>query len=154
MKMGRHGRYVKRTAAFLLSAVLAAGLLSGCGKGKTEEQNKENTSVKGRYVENDMELPIQEGEKILNMAKSKDGNPVLFSEAEDTKVLRWTGLASFTEGRTSACRRYRKQKRGHRLQEVQTKRCLRILQKVRTDRQVLSSPFLILASRAITDTLR
>ena len=50
MKMGRHGRYVKRTAAFLLSAVLAAGLLSGCGKGKTEEQNKENTSVKGRYV--------------------------------------------------------------------------------------------------------
>ena len=83
MKMGRHGRYVKRTAAFLLSAVLAAGLLSGCGKGKTEEQNKENTSVKGRYVENDMELPIQEGEKILNMAKSKDGNPVLFSEAED-----------------------------------------------------------------------
>ena len=49
MKMGRHGRYVKRTAAFLLSAVLAAGLLSGCGKGKTEEQNKENTSVKGRY---------------------------------------------------------------------------------------------------------
>ncbi len=89
MKMGRHGRYVKRTAAFLLSAVLAAGLLSGCGKGKTEEQNKENTSVKGRYVENDMELPIQEGEKILNMAKSKDGNPVLFSEAEDTKVFRY-----------------------------------------------------------------
>lgn len=82
MKMRKHEKYVRRLAALLLSAVLAVGLLSGCGKGKTEEQNKENTSVKGRYVEADIELPIQDGEKILNMVKSKDGNPVLFSQAE------------------------------------------------------------------------
>ena len=89
MKMRKHEKYVRRLAALLLSAVLAAGLLSGCGKGKTEEQNKENTSVKGRYVEADIELPIQDGEKILNMVKSKDGNPVLFSQAEGGQVFRY-----------------------------------------------------------------
>ena len=91
MKMSRHEKYVRRTAAFLLSAVLAAGLLSGCGKGKTEEQSKsgEGTSVKGRYVEEDMELPTQDGEKILNMVKSKDGNPVLFTQTEGTQVFRY-----------------------------------------------------------------
>ena len=89
MKMRKHEKYVRRLAALLLSAVLAVGLLSGCGKGKTEEQNKENTSVKGRYVEADIELPIQDGEKILNMVKSKDGNPVLFSQAEGGQVFRY-----------------------------------------------------------------
>lgn len=89
MKMRKHEKSVRRLAALLLSAVLAVGLLSGCGKGKTEEQNKENTSVKGRYVEADIELPIQDGEKILNMVKSKDGNPVLFSQAEGGQVFRY-----------------------------------------------------------------
>ncbi len=89
MKMRKHEKYVRRLAALLLSAVLAVGLLSGCGKGKTEEQNKENTSVKGCYVEADIELPIQDGEKILNMVKSKDGNPVLFSQAEGGQVFRY-----------------------------------------------------------------
>ena len=89
MKMRKHEKYVRRLAALLLSAVLATGLLSGCGKGKTEEQNKENTSVKGCYVEEDIELPIQDGEKILNMVKSKDGNPVLFSQAEGGQVFRY-----------------------------------------------------------------
>ena len=79
--------HVKRLAAILLSAVLTIGVLSGCGKG--EDGKGKEDSVKGRYIEEDIELPLQGGEEILNISKSKDGNLLLYSQTGGAQVFRY-----------------------------------------------------------------
>lgn len=79
--------HVKRLAAILLSAVLAVGVLSGCGKGEAGKDKKD--SVKGRYIEEEIELPLQGEEEILNISKSGDGNLLLYSQAEGAQVFRY-----------------------------------------------------------------
>lgn len=76
----------KCIAAIVMTAVLAAGLLPGCAKGVGEG---EASSAKGRYVEEDIGLPIQEGETILSFSKSKDNNLVLFSLLNGEQVNRY-----------------------------------------------------------------
>lgn len=76
--------YPKRIAALFILAVMAAGLLSGC----KEQAGDTDTDTKGRYVEEDIELPMQGECEILNMIKSKDGNPVLFICESGTKLIR------------------------------------------------------------------
>lgn len=75
----------KRFAALSVSAALTILALSGCqGSGGSQDaggQDKNGASAKGRYMEEDMELPLQDGEKVLNLARSKDGNPVLFAQS-------------------------------------------------------------------------
>lgn len=71
---------VKKTVAFLLTVTLAAGLLVGCNKAEERKQDKTD-SGKGRYIEEDMELPLKEGEKVLSFSQSKDGNPLLFTNS-------------------------------------------------------------------------
>ncbi len=75
---------MKRAAAFFLITVMTAGLLSGC----QEKDDGKNTVSKGRYVEEDIELPVKEGDEILNIIKSKDGNPVLFICENSTRLIR------------------------------------------------------------------
>lgn len=91
MGMNRTLKYEKRMAACLLCILLlsatAAGLLSGCGSKGIGD--KENAGAKGRYVEQDIELTLQQGEEALNLTKSKDGNPVLFTLLNDTQVFRY-----------------------------------------------------------------
>ncbi|EGB91198.1 ABC transporter substrate-binding protein [Clostridium sp. D5] len=66
---------IKRTLVFMLALALTAGLLAGCSKGNT----KNNNSGKGRYIEKDIELPLKDGESVISLSKSKDGNPLLFA---------------------------------------------------------------------------
>lgn len=79
--------HVKRLAAILLSAVFAVGVLSGCGKGEAGKDKED--SVKGRYIEEEIELPLQGEEEILNISKSGDGNLLLYSQAEGAQVFRY-----------------------------------------------------------------
>ena len=65
---------IKQTLAFILALALTAGLLTGCGKGDTKDDN----AGKGRYIEKDIELPFKDGEGGISFSKSKDGNPLLF----------------------------------------------------------------------------
>lgn len=92
MRMIRTLKYEKRMAArvlcILLLAVWAAGLLGGCGDKKTAEEET-GGNAKGRYVEKDIELVLQEGEEALNLTKSKDGNPVLFTQLNNVQVFRY-----------------------------------------------------------------
>ncbi len=69
----------------LLLAVTTTGLLGGCGKTGDENSRK----AKGRYVEQDIDLTLQQGEEVLNLTKSKDGNPVLFTQLNSTQVFRY-----------------------------------------------------------------
>lgn len=71
----------------LLTAGIAAGLLSGCGNKKEEDGSGGDT--KGRYVEQDIDLKLQDGEDILNLIRSKDGSPVLFTQLDGTQIFRY-----------------------------------------------------------------
>lgn len=82
-------KYWKCAAAILLSVMTAAGMLSGCGKGKGGEENGGETAAKGRYVEESIELPAQEGEEVLNMEESEQGDIVLYTMQADGQVFRY-----------------------------------------------------------------
>ena len=58
----RYLKYVRRSIALLFTAVITIGALSGCGRGEGGKEAGQGDSAKGRYVEEDMELPVQEGE--------------------------------------------------------------------------------------------
>lgn len=63
---------IKQTLAFILALALTAGLLTGCGKGDTKDDN----AGKGRYIEKDIELPFKEMEKAeLAFLNPKTGIP-------------------------------------------------------------------------------
>ena len=64
-----------KISAFLLLTALAAVLFAGCSQGEA----REDSTGKGRYVEEDMELPLETGEQLISFTESKDGNPLLFS---------------------------------------------------------------------------
>lgn len=64
-----------KISAFLLLTALAAVLFAGC----SQEEAREDSTGKGRYVEEDMELPLEMGEQLISFTESKDGNPLLFS---------------------------------------------------------------------------
>lgn len=64
-----------KISAFLLLTALAAVLFAGC----SQEEAREDSTGKGRYVEEDMELPLETGEQLISFTESKDGNPLLFS---------------------------------------------------------------------------
>lgn len=79
----------KCITAVVLAAMMTIGLLSGCGKGEKGKESGNDSSIKGRYVEENIELPIQEGEGITNLARSKEGNPILYSQTENMQVIRY-----------------------------------------------------------------
>lgn len=83
-------KYKNRMGACLLAILLctaaAAGMLGGCG-GK--ELKEGGSGAKGRYVEQDMEFPKQEGEEVLNLSNSKEGNPVLYTASTENRIFRY-----------------------------------------------------------------
>lgn len=90
-------------ALLLLAAVVLPGLsgcssgsgeTSGSGSGKNASGNAVDagsggSTAKGRYVEEDMELPIKDGEEVLNLSRTEDGSPVLFASFDDTRIKRY-----------------------------------------------------------------
>lgn len=86
----------KRPLAWFLLMALSLLTISGCQNGGAGNDGKnagsggnDGNTAKGRYIEEDMELPLQDGEAILNMTSSKDGNPVLFVQTNDLQVNRY-----------------------------------------------------------------
>lgn len=77
---------IRCMTAIMLTVVLATGMLNGC---KTESKEKKTNTAKGRYVEEDIELPIKEGETIVSLSESKGGIPVLFAQTEKNQVERY-----------------------------------------------------------------
>ena len=67
-----------------MGLVMAAGLMSGCG-GQTKEadNNKKDSQEKamGRYVEEDLKPPVQDGETPVG-AYEKDGTPVSYTHLD------------------------------------------------------------------------
>lgn len=81
-----HRNYVRQITALMLCVITAAGIFCGCQKSGAPDSE---SGAKGRYVEKDIELPTEKGEEVLNLIKSKEGNPVLFSCLDGTKVFRY-----------------------------------------------------------------
>lgn len=84
----------RRPLALFMLMVLALLTISGCqnggaGNGGKNAGSGNQDTAKGRYIEEDVELPLEDGEEILNLIKTKDGNPVLFTETGDTQVNRY-----------------------------------------------------------------
>ena len=86
----------KRLLALSLLMALTLLTISGCQNGVAGSGGKnagsggtDGNTAKGRYIEEDMELPLEDGESILNMTSSKDGNPVLFVQTDDLQVKRY-----------------------------------------------------------------
>lgn len=77
---------MKKITAMILAGVLAAGMVSGCSSGTGGEGSA--SSGKGRYVEEDMELPLADTEQAVNFTKSGEGNPLLFA-SDGTQVIRY-----------------------------------------------------------------
>lgn len=76
----------------MLTVILASGMLNGCA-GTAGKEKKEGTegskAAKGRYVEEEVKLPFEEGERGLSISKTKEGNPVVFSSVNETEVRRY-----------------------------------------------------------------
>ncbi len=76
----------------MLTVILASGMLNGCA-GIAEKEKKEGTergsSAKGRYVEEETELPFGEEERGINISITSEGNPALFSSVGEAEVKRY-----------------------------------------------------------------
>ncbi len=84
-------RNIRCMFLIMLTVILASGVLHGCGKkdgGEKEKGGAENGTLKGRYVEENIDLPIKEGERAINLSKSKDGNPVVYIAVKDAQIRR------------------------------------------------------------------
>ena len=79
-------RNIRCMFLIMLTVILASGVLHGCGKKDGGE--KEKGTLKGRYVEENIDLPIKEGERAINLSKSKDGNPVVYIAVKDAQIRR------------------------------------------------------------------
>ena len=89
-----------RLLASVLFLTLTLTALSACSGGGTDTGGGDsgsdgaggtsgNTSGKGRYIEEDMDVPLEDGEKILNLTQTKDGAPVLFTSVNNSQVNRY-----------------------------------------------------------------
>lgn len=84
-------RNIRCMLLIMLAVILASGVLNGCGQKSAEDEGKgagEDSAGKGRYVEEEISLPIKEGERAINLSKSKDGNPVIFVAVKDEQIRR------------------------------------------------------------------
>lgn len=92
----------RRLLATVLFLTLALTALTACSKSGVDTGSGNNvkdstgansssggTSAKGRYIEEDMELPISDGEEVLNLTRTTDGAPVLFTCVNAAQVNRY-----------------------------------------------------------------
>lgn len=91
----------KKRNRFLVSILLLALTLSalpGCSKSggadgggdkDTAGGSSGTASAKGRYIEEDMELPLGDGEQVLNLGRTEEGAPILFTSINDSQVNRY-----------------------------------------------------------------
>lgn len=92
----------RRLLASVLFLALTLTALTACSRNDVDtgsgNNGKDSTgansfsggiSAKGRYIEEDMDLPISDGEEVLNLTRTTDGAPVLFTSENDTQVNRY-----------------------------------------------------------------
>ena len=80
--------YTMRGFTCLLAAVLLSAMLAGCGQGN-KKGDMDSAAAKGRYVEEDLALPLEEGEEVQDLTKTAEGNPLVFSSRENSTVIRY-----------------------------------------------------------------
>lgn len=80
--------YTMRGFTCLLAAVLLSAMLAGCGQGN-KKGDMDSAAAKGRYVEEDLALPLEEGEEVQDLTKTAEGNPLVFSSRENSTVVRY-----------------------------------------------------------------
>lgn len=80
--------YTMRGFTCLLAAVLLSAMLAGCGQGN-KKGDIDSAAAKGRYVEEDLALPLEEGEEVQDLTKTAEGNPLVFSSRENSTVVRY-----------------------------------------------------------------
>lgn len=83
-------RNIRCMICILLAVILASGVLHGCGKEGAGEKEKGagGDAAKGRYMEEEIPLPLENGERAINLAKSKEGNPVVYVAVKDAQIKR------------------------------------------------------------------
>lgn len=64
---------LKRIVALTFSFTVAIGLLSGCGYKDGDANNNNGNDVIGKYVEEEMTLPIEQGDEPVGLVKNKKG---------------------------------------------------------------------------------
>ncbi len=83
---------IRSVLLIILAAALAMSVLTGChdtaAKGN-KEGAEEGNAAKGRYVEEDVKLPLKEGERAIGITKSKEGNVILFTGVNEAEVRRY-----------------------------------------------------------------
>ncbi|NBJ01490.1 carbohydrate ABC transporter substrate-binding protein [Lachnospiraceae bacterium] len=93
---------LRRLLASVLFLTLTLTALTACSKNDADTGSRNNgkdstgangssggTSAKGRYIEDDMDLPLADGEEVLNLTRITDDAPVLFTRVNDTQVNRY-----------------------------------------------------------------
>ena len=80
--------YTMRGFTCLLAAVLLSAMLAGCGQGN-KKGDMDSAAAKGRYVEEDLALPLEKGEEVQDLTKTAEGNPLVFSSRENSTVVRY-----------------------------------------------------------------
>ncbi len=84
--MRRHGK-IRGIAALALSCCLAAGILGGCSQKDTgNPAGQEPKGGAGKYVEEDVELPLQQGEEPCYLLRRQDGQLELYTSTQEEGI--------------------------------------------------------------------
>lgn len=80
---------LKRIMATMLSLCIVVGSLAGCSD-KENKKSKNNTEINGKYMEEAVEIPLQQNETILCLVKNSQGNPEVYTQGENGACLKYT----------------------------------------------------------------
>lgn len=90
---------IRKLIAILLAASLAVAGIAGCSSKEGEE--KEKKGAKGRYVENQVELPLKDDEYAVGLVAGEDKEAILFAGSNTGstyKAYRYDGSHFIEEG--------------------------------------------------------
>lgn len=76
----------RKITAIALSLCIAAGIFSGCSGSGEKKKETGNTETVGKYVEENIELPIEQNETPLALLKNANGELEVYTCNDETEV--------------------------------------------------------------------